>query len=227
VWTLVDPVGDATVSMTGSQVAIALPGGVAHPMWSAGNLAPRLMQAAEDTDFEVEAKFDSPLSGRYQSQGILVEQDSGNFLRFDFYQDRGGDTTRIFAASFVNGSPTQQIKFEIASGAPQYLRIGRVGDQWTQWYSYDGLNWLSAGSFSHSLSVTSVGLFAGNFDTSSPAYTVLIDDFKVVGPVAPPGGGVPVAGVTGWEGFGDTLTHDGMATSRRLSASNSSRIRRA
>jgi len=187
-WTVTDGVGDTTVSMTGNQLSIAVPGGVEHSIWNNGNLSTRVMQAAGDADFEVEAKFDVQLSGVYQSQGILVEQDANNYIRFDFYQDSSGANMRIFAGTTANGNPTQQIKTVIPNGPPNYIRVKRVGDLWTESYSYDGINWTNAGSFTHLLNVSSVGVFAANFNTSSTPYTVLVDRFTVVG-----GSGVPDA----------------------------------
>ena len=180
IWTVVDPVGDSSISMTGSQFSISVPAGVEHSTWHNGNLSSRIIQPVTDADFDVMAKFDSELSGRYQSQGIFVEQDSNNYIRFDFYQDKTGSTTRIFAATFSNSSPTQQVKFEIASGGPFYLRVTRVGNQWSQYFSFDGTNWVHAITFDHTLLANYVGLFAGNYDVSSDAYTVLIDDFLLM-----------------------------------------------
>ena len=56
-WTLEDPIGGASVSMTGSQAIISIPGGQIHDPWIGGNTATRLMQPASDTDFEVEVNL--------------------------------------------------------------------------------------------------------------------------------------------------------------------------
>ncbi len=61
-----------------------------------------LMQAVNDVDFELVAKFESLVSLQYQMQGFIIEQDAQNFLRFDVYGD-GGANPRLFAAKFVNG----------------------------------------------------------------------------------------------------------------------------
>ena len=37
-------------------------------------------QAAADTDFELEVKFESALTETFQMQGIIVEQDNDNYL---------------------------------------------------------------------------------------------------------------------------------------------------
>ena len=58
-WTLVDPVGDTTVAMTGTAVELTIPAGPAHDLWTGRNSAPRLMQTVDDTDFDVAVGFDS------------------------------------------------------------------------------------------------------------------------------------------------------------------------
>ncbi len=133
------------------------------------------MQSAADTDFELEVKFDSVVSQRYQMQGIIVEQDSGKFLRIGQYSD--GSATKLFVASFTNGSPTVEYSAVISPvGADFYLRIERQGDHWIESYSSDGLNWLPGADFIFGLSVSSVGAYAGNAGVN-PAFTGIVDYF--------------------------------------------------
>ena len=188
-WTVVDPKGDGAVSMTGTQVLLSVPAGTSHDVWSSGNDALRIMQPAGDTDFEIEVKFESAVSAKYQLQGLLVEQSPGNYLRFDFYSD--GSSTQLFAASFTNDSPSvkKNSRLFAAGVEPLYMRVGRVGDQWTQSYSQDGVNWTTHTSFSFALSVSSVGVFAGNAG-ASPAYTAVVDYFfNTASPIDPEDGG--------------------------------------
>lgn len=177
VWTFSDPVGDSQLFMTGTEAQISVPAGTSHDLWQGQNRAPRIMQAANNTDFEVELKFNSNLVGRNEMQGLLVESDAQNMIRFDFYSD--GTNLKIFAASFVNGVPTIRRNVTIGpapSVAPLYLRVRRSGNQWTQWYSFDGSNWLTAVTFSHTLVVRSVGYFAGNA-INNPGVASAIDYF--------------------------------------------------
>mgnify|MGYP000591482918 CR=1 FL=1 len=58
--------------LNGTEAVIAVPGGTSHDVWSAGNFAPRLMQTAADTDFELEVKFESTVSLPYQEQGVSI-----------------------------------------------------------------------------------------------------------------------------------------------------------
>jgi regulation of enolase protein 1 (concanavalin A-like superfamily) len=189
-WTFVDPRGDATLTLDGTTAQIAIPAGTSHDIWSGGNYAPRLMQAAPNTDFEMEVKFESLPSQAYALQGILVEADADNFIRFDFYSDSTGP--RVFAAHFVDGNPTAVSNQAIADNTPLYLRVTRVGDNWTQAYSYDGSTWQTAAQFSHSLAVTAVGVFAGNAGSNPPAFTGAIDYvFNTAAPIVPEDGVAP------------------------------------
>ena len=187
-WTFTDPLSDATVEATGYHVEISVPAGNSHDPWVVNNAA-RIMQPADNTDFEIEVKFDSALSDAYQEQGIFVEEDSNRFLRFDFYSD--GSNTSIFAASFSGGSGLGQINSVIAGTnvAPMWLRVKREGDQWTESYSFDGLNWTPSGTFTYALTVNSVGVFAGNDgdpESSTPAHTAQVDYFfNTASPITP------------------------------------------
>ncbi|MEM7167478.1 MAG: DUF1349 domain-containing protein [Planctomycetota bacterium] len=179
-WTTVDPLGDSTVSLQGlgsgeAKLVIDVPGGQAHDMWTGGIETPYVVQSITDGDFRVEAKFLSPLVGSYQMQGIVVREDAGDYLRFDFYSTNSG--LNLFAASFQRGTITVQRNINIADGAPLYLEVERVGDNWTQRYSYDGTNWIEAVTFSRPMVVAEVGVFAGNAGPAAPAFQCEVDYF--------------------------------------------------
>lgn len=193
-WDFIDPLEDATLTLTGTHsqdawASISVPAGIQHTMSSSNRDAPRIMQPAYDTDFEIEVKFESAVAGTSQMQGILVEQEQDQrYLRFDFVGS--GSDTRIFAAVFDDGVLTQRIDSVITSAgvAPLYMRVKREEDQWTQSYSFDGENWTTAGSFGHALTVNKVGAFVGN-SGDNPAHTAVIDYFfNTASPVAPEDG---------------------------------------
>ena len=195
VWNFIDPLGGSSVTLSGTQAAIFVPSGSEHNVWSGGNMAPRIMQPVNDDDFELEVKFDSFMTKGYQMQGLIVEQDGNNFLRFDFYSD--GINTYIFAAKFVSGTPDSLVNMSIpASNAPLYMRINRTGDDWEQSYSFDGQAWTTATSFTHALTVTQAGVFAGNTG-SNPAHTAVIDYFfTTANPIIPEDGTAVTKSVT-------------------------------
>ena len=79
-WTLVDPRNDSSASVNGSQLLISVPQGISHDMPNnAENTATRVMQPIFNTDFTLEAKFESPvLTG--QIQGVMVEESVGSSM---------------------------------------------------------------------------------------------------------------------------------------------------
>jgi len=179
-WTFTDPLGDAVLQMVGTHtadawVSISVPADVSHRVWSGGNDSPRLMQTANNANFEVEARFESVMSEQFQLQGIFIEQDNENLIRFEFYHD--GISTHIFASTYVGLTGTTRVNDVIPDGAPLCMRVARQGNQWTQSYSYDGETWITAVSFSHVMTVTAVGPYVGNSGSSPPAFVGLIDYF--------------------------------------------------
>jgi hypothetical protein len=196
IWTFINPRNDATYNITGigtgnSLLSIFVPAGLEHDVWN-GNNAPRIMQNTSDIDFEIETKFQSLVKTRYQLQGVIIQQDINNYIRFDFHSD--GSNTNIFAATFSSGSPAVKTYTRISgspSAVPLYMRVKRAGNQWTMNYSFNGTNWTTGAIFTHVLMVTSVGPFAGNaLGSSSPAFTGLVDYFfNTYSPIVPEDGG--------------------------------------
>ncbi len=200
IWTLIDPVGDATLSFTGTNTPdawlnLGVSEGVNHDVWQQGNFAPRVMQSANDTDFEIEVKFENQLNGTNQLYGILIEESEGNFLRFDFYSS--GNDVNIFSAVFVNGTPGNTSNVGIAAGAPLWMRITRSGDDFTQSYSYDGVNFTEQRTITHSMTVSQVGAFVGNAG-QNPAHVGQIDYFfNTAAPIDPEDGATDVVDDSG------------------------------
>jgi hypothetical protein len=171
VWTFVDPLGDGGFVLTGSGTAdayaeISVPGGSAHQIFTSGIEVPHLLQSAQNTDFGVEVKFDSPVvAPQYQEQGILVKEDDNKYMRFEFFSTTAGNT-HIYVQAFdlINGAPAAFINASIgnAVGAPLYLRVERVGSQWTVKYSIDGTNFPVAIVFDYDINVSAIGPYAGN-----------------------------------------------------------------
>ncbi|MDL5502969.1 MAG: hypothetical protein QSU88_07115, partial [Candidatus Methanoperedens sp.] len=114
-----------------------------------------------------------------QMEGLIIQQDANKYISFVF--ERDWTKTNIFAVTFANGVlPNVTAITSISdSPVPLYMRIKRVGDQWTMKYSSDGINWSTGPSFPYVLTVTSAGPFVGQSGQGyfPPAYTGLIDYF--------------------------------------------------
>jgi len=201
VWSFIDPQDDGGFyEMTGTcmenaWVNISVPGGSDHEIWDEGILAPHILQECVDTDFELEVKFESSLSGGSQEQGILIKGDDTNFLRFEFYSNPAATDMYVLAATFEPGPTIFPLTADLiyyqgsigsADISPIYMRVNRTGNQWTQSYSFDGINWTSKPTFTHSLEVSAVGTYAGNYGSSPPAHISSVDYFFfIVAPISP------------------------------------------
>ncbi|WP_374688889.1 DUF1349 domain-containing protein [Promineifilum sp.] len=175
-WTYINPLGDATLSMTGSQVQINVPDGIGHDVWISGINAPRIMQYAENEDFSFDVKFDSAMSQKNQAQGVIVQGDEGDFLRFNFLHD--GKTYRVQVYTFLDGALTNHASIDnpITIAPPMYLRVKRIGNVWNLHYSSDGVNWPLVKGFTFEMAVSSYGPYVGN-SSKNPAMVGLIDYF--------------------------------------------------
>ena len=182
VWSVVDPVGDGSVGVSGvgssdARLELGVPAGVSHDLWHASNRSLRVMQSVADEDVEFEIRFDSVPDARFQMQGLLFEQDADNWVRFEFHHN--GSSLRVFAASTTSGKSTSRVNSAIStSSASVWLRVSRVGDDWVMSWSDDGESFPTAGSFSQSVSVSSVGPYVANHNSptsASPAFTARIN----------------------------------------------------
>ena len=175
IWTFENPLGDASVSVNGTQAVLDVPAtGSIHDVWTSENTLPRIMQDVSDSNFEVVAKFESTLpSGSFASQGILIEQSNLDVIRVEFH--RYGSQSRIFVVSLFGGGFSIKVNDSISLSTPMYLRVGRAGNNWTVAYSSDGSSYTTATSFSQAMTVSRVGVFAGN--AADTPVTALVDYF--------------------------------------------------
>jgi regulation of enolase protein 1 (concanavalin A-like superfamily) len=180
-WTLVDPKNDVVFSLTGYNTEdawanLSVPAGVEHQVHLTGIQAPHLLQSANDTNFEVEVKFETSISPAFQEQGVVIKQDDDNFMRFEFYST--GTSTVLYAVGYTPSTSPTYVSTTIGTDglAPLYMRIGRTGDLWTLSHSFDGSVWVSQTPFTHSLTVTGLGPYSGNATgATSPSHTASID----------------------------------------------------
>ena len=99
VWETYDPLGDSSFLSTSKHFNISVPAGTKHDLWKNALNAPRIRQTVTDTDFQVDVKFDSSVSTKYQMQGITVEQDNNNLLRLGMFSD--GAETYLFSSPIL------------------------------------------------------------------------------------------------------------------------------
>ena len=185
-WVFLNPLGDAGLSLTGTQLKLSVPGGRSHDAALNGiDNAPRILQAIPNEDFGVTVKFDSIPSQQSQSEGLVFDQDAGSFLRFEFVSSGTGLAVAADAVLSRTVNPVFSNTISLPAGTTSlWLRVQRAGNSWAMTWSPDGTNFNSAGTFTQVLAPNDVALFAGNYSpTSAPAFSVLVDSF-VSGTVA-------------------------------------------
>src|SRR3984957_4561767 len=181
-WTVVAPAG-GSAAVSNGHLIITVPGGSNHDAFTPALDAVQVEQQVSNADFDVNVKIDSTLavSGKYSGQGILVEGDARNYIRFEV--SANGSSISLSANTIVAGS--QSSKFQLSPFSaylvPTYLRLNRTGSTYTGYYSADGVNWTKAGSFTDSsLTVSGLALYGSNYQSTpsnAPAITPSFDWF--------------------------------------------------
>ena len=172
---------ESTLTYSGENALISIPDGMQHDAWipSINNKAPRLLQSAPNTDFQIEVKFETEPKIRHQLQGIIVQQSDDEFLRFDVFYNITGIS--VLAAYIDNTTTIGNVipHGEVSTGStfPNYQRVIRSGDDWTFRYSEDGITWTDLPLFNQPMTVTKVGVFAGTAGSTPPEFLSSVDYF--------------------------------------------------
>jgi len=182
IWTFINPIGDGNYTFEGydtgsSTLTLHTPANTNHDVWTEGNRSVRIMQSTVNKDFRLETKFESLVSKKFQSQGIIVEQDTNKYIRFDFYSD--GKDVYVFAATFTNGNPTVKVNstFDDSSASSLFMRVSRTNNDWLMEYSIDSLSWQTGTSFHFPMILNEIGAFSGNSGVTPPVNNTIIDYF--------------------------------------------------
>lgn len=198
-WTFINPLNDAILDMTGTQVRISVPPGLSHdPMQFGENKAPRIVQqiATPGTDygnFEVFGKFDAPLNSQYQMVGIQAIEDADTYVRAELFSD-GADIYPLIWAFDATGAPNPPapiVGSALPNGStpPYFIRLKRTDSTFSVYYSTNtGSGWTLGASVTQAMMVDSMGVYAANSDGSSPglfapAFQGMIDYFSTTDPL--------------------------------------------
>jgi hypothetical protein len=190
-WTFVNPLSDAILSVGNKELSIAVPGGIKHEAWTSGNSAPKVMQTVAPSmnvnNWTV--RFNSLPSGSATSipmEGLFFEQDALNYVRVDIFSD--GASVYVFGAGFLDGPTSATPYFNVpipATSAPVWVNVTRTGSLWRVYISLDGATSFLAGSFEHLMSVQKVGPYAGNAGDAPEPFICLVDYFQGALPAKP------------------------------------------
>jgi hypothetical protein len=171
-WEVVTPVG-GTASVANAHLTLNVPGGSNHDALLPSNQAVRVVQPIGNNDFDVSIKIDSPIVATDvgTTQGLMVLADDLDFITFALVTD--GTNISLTAHTVTAGVAAtvyDQASFNEYHN-PICLRLNRTGSSYTAYYSVDGVVWTQATSFTDTRVPTSIGPFAGNYN-SNPANAV-------------------------------------------------------
>ncbi len=174
-WTVRAPVG-GSAAVSNGHLVINVPGGSNHDGFTPALDAVQVVQQVSNANFDVNVKIDSTLaaSGQYSGDGILVEGDAHNYIRFGV--GANGSSVGLSANTIIGGTESTAFVLSPFSAytVPTYLRLNRTGTTYTGYYSADGVNWTQAGSFTDpSLTVTGLAPYGWNYN-ATPSKAVAV-----------------------------------------------------
>jgi parallel beta-helix repeat protein len=199
-WTIVDPDGGSTFDLTINPGWLRMR--TYSPPWrdligSFFLTAPRLVQSVSG-DFIVETKIFSVMDENDEGAGILVWKDSHNYLRLERMSRTIGNPVeqQIFFCGTIGGEfPIPgETKIVLPSGFnPTYLRLRRIGNVFSGFYSSDGIEWNHVADVTFqaedpiqigldALIVYHDGPFSANFDyfRVESLSVIVPDDFGII-----------------------------------------------
>jgi serine/threonine protein kinase len=143
-----------------------------------------LLRDSPTGDFEITTSLRFAPTANYQVAGLVVFQDHGNALQLgrgfcDIENDCVGDG--IYFDNFENGSVVGTSHKASFHGQVTYLRVKRIGNTYTAYYSADGENWIMLGEQVRDFSQIRVGVVAAQSSTEIPA----LFDFFTMKPLQP------------------------------------------
>jgi hypothetical protein len=182
VWTFVNPLGDGSMALTGSQIDITAPAGAVHNTYrNQTNSLPRISQAVGDVDFQIEVKWESDLnaaSNSFRTQGILLEQTTEDVVRIEYLDLGAGAGPTIFVATIFGNQANNRVgPTSVTVSQPMYFRVTRTKatDNIVVEWSDDGSTYNEIANFTQAMTVNNISVYAGS-DTTDP-HTARVDYF--------------------------------------------------
>jgi cytochrome c len=151
--------------VTGGALQIDVPGG---DIYGTGNTGPSnfVLQNAPTGDYVMETKVDGSLfNEQYQQGGLIAYVDDDNYVKVDYVADNapGQPVTRRLEFRSEIGGAVQNPQPQVANltSAVWYLRMAKVGNDYTASYSADGVTWTPIGTLTNAAIAanTKVGLY--------------------------------------------------------------------
>jgi hypothetical protein len=180
VWQVRTPVG-GSVAVNNGELVLTVPGGSNHDATIPALDAVQVVQPISNANFDVAVKIDSTLlAGHpYYGQGLMVEGDAKDYIRFEV---SAGSTISLGVSTITGGVESSKLSTSPFSSypVPTYLRLTRVGNNYTAYWGSDGVNWNQLGTFTDTVAVTGLAPYAWNYagtPSQAPALTASFDWF--------------------------------------------------
>ena len=209
VWQVSTPVG-GSVAVSNGELVLTVPGGSNHDPAVPALDAVQVIQPISNANFDVAVKIDSTLLAAhpYYGQGLMVEGDAKDYIRFEV---SAGSTVNLSVSTITGGVQSSQLQMQPFSSypVPTYLRLTRVGNNYTAFWGSDGVNWNQLGTFTDSLVVTGLAPYAGNYGVTpsqAPALTASFDWFHNLASSGTPAAATPTFSPANGTSFSSTLS---------------------
>ncbi len=209
VWRVATPVG-GSVAVNNGKLVLTVPGGSNHDAFVPALDAVQVIQPISNANFDVAVKIDSTLLAAhpYYGQGLMVEGDAKNYIRFEV---GSGSTVSLSVNTITGGVQTSKLQISPFSSypVPTYLRLTRVGNNYTAYWGSNGVNWNQLGTFTDSLVVTGLAPYAWNYNATpsqAPALTASFDWFHNLASSGTPVAATPTFAPASGTSFSSTLS---------------------
>jgi hypothetical protein len=179
VWQVRTPVG-GSAAVSNGELVLTVPAGSNHDAFVPALDAVQVIQPISNANFDVAVKIDSTLAAHpYYGQGLMVEGDAKDYIRFEV---SAGSTVSLGVNTITGGVQSSKLQVSPFSSypVPTYLRLTRVGNNYTAYWGSDGVNWNQLGTFTDSVVVTGLAPYAWNYNatpSNAPALAASFDWF--------------------------------------------------
>jgi regulation of enolase protein 1 (concanavalin A-like superfamily) len=106
--------------------------------------APRIMMEGITGNFTIETKIMANTDQEWESAGILIWKDSSNFLRLDRACGMSNSQRIVFIMAKNDGWAPIDVILP-SNMNPTYLKLSRLGDKFSAYYSNNGADWTYVG----------------------------------------------------------------------------------
>jgi beta-glucosidase len=139
-----------------------------------------MQPALGDWVLQTNVKLDQTPTASNQQAGLIVYDDSQNYIRFVYERAPSTNTNRFRVYSASGGTETQVNQVSLASQTNVYFQIVKEGERYTFSYSTDGSAWTTFGTaVNANYALPQIGLYATNGDTDAAPISATYEKLSV------------------------------------------------